>query len=156
MLIGLISDTHRNPHMIEIAMEELKESDVIIHLGDNMQDVDLMATYYSGKIINVKGNCDFGMEVPSELVEIIGGKKIFITHGHNYDVKRTYNKLMYKAMEVGADIALFGHTHIPEIIFEEGIWIINPGSASMSRKGPNSIGFIEINDGKINAYIKEI
>lgn len=156
MLIGVISDTHRDHYMIQTALEYLIDCDLVIHLGDNVQDVDEIAEKFTGKIINVKGNCDFSVLVPSERIEIIDGKKFFITHGHHYAVKYGLNSLKTKAMQVEADVALYGHSHISEITFEEGIWYINPGSAAFSRKGPNSIAFIDISNGNINPYIKTL
>ena len=31
---------------------------------------------------------------------------------------------------------VYGHTHIPEAVEEEGVWILNPGSPTERRKGP--------------------
>ncbi len=156
MLVGVISDTHMQNEYIKRALNHLKECDFIIHLGDNTRDVNEIQKYYSGKIISVKGNCDYSKNILTEKIEVIGNKKIFITHGHNYNVKATLVNLKYKAMEVGADIALFGHTHIATTLFEEGIWFINPGSAGMARNGKNSVAIIEIRDEKIIPSIKLI
>lgn len=156
MRIAVISDTHRNKHMIEKACTYIQNSDLLIHLGDNVDDIKEIEKYYSGKIINVMGNCDFLCEAPMEAVENIGGKVFLITHGHRYGVKYDLNKLRYRAMEVKADIALFGHTHEPLLLNEYGILFLNPGSASLSRKGANSLAFIDIEDEEINAIIKKI
>lgn len=156
MLIGVVSDTHRDHYMIQTALEYVKSCDVVIHLGDNVQDVSEIAQKFKGKIINVKGNCDFSVDVPTERVEIIEEKKFFITHGHTYDVKYTLNNLKGKARELNADVVLYGHTHISQIIFEEGIWYINPGSAAYSRRGDNSIAIIDISNSIINPYIKTL
>lgn len=156
MLVGVISDTHRQNKYIKRALDKLSGCDFIIHLGDNTSDVQEIEKYYNGKIISVKGNCDYAEDILSERIEVLGDKKIFITHGHNYNVKTTLENLKYKAMEVGADIALFGHTHIAITLFEEGIWFINPGSAGMARNGKNSIGLIEIIGEKIVPSIKLI
>ena len=32
---------------------------MLIHLGDNVEDIAIIKKYYKGRIINVKGNCDF-------------------------------------------------------------------------------------------------
>lgn len=156
MLIGIVSDTHRLNGYIKKACEYLKDCDLVIHLGDNIEDAAKIKQYYKGKVINVRGNCDFTKDVPSERIEIIENKKFFITHGHNYNVKSNMINLKYKALEIGADIALFGHTHIAEIVEDDGILFINPGSVSMPRSGKNSIAFIEIIDGNIHANIKTL
>ena len=154
--IGVISDTHMQNNYIKKALVLLKDCDFIIHLGDNIGDAREIAKYFSKTIISVKGNCDYAENTPSEKIEIIGNKKIFITHGHNYNVKATLINLKYKAMEVGADIVLFGHTHVATTLFEEGIWFINPGSAGMARNGKNSVAIIEITDKNIIPSIKLI
>lgn len=156
MHIAIMSDTHRNKNMIDKACQHIKDADMVIHLGDNVEDVNEIKTKYHGEIISVTGNCDFMTTIPLERIEIIEGKTFFITHGHEYGIKYDLNRLKYRAMEVNADIALFGHTHMPFIADELGILFINPGSVSLSRKGPNSLAFIDINDGKISASIKNI
>ena len=56
------------------------------------------------------------------------GKKIFITHGHLYNVKYTLNNLYYAAREKNADIVCFGHTHNPMSEYVDGLYVLNPGS----------------------------
>ena len=145
MRIGVISDTHRSARSIEQLGSKLKGLDMLIHLGDNVEDISIIKRYYKGEIINVKGNCDFSTSVPNDRVEEICGKKIFITHGHKYNVKKNLLGLRCKALETGATIVLYGHTHMGQIDFVDGIWYINPGSASEPRDGARSFVIIEIN-----------
>ena len=149
MRVGVVSDTHRNKSSIEQLGDKIGGLDMLIHLGDNVEDISIIKKYYKGKIINVKGNCDFFNSVPNDIVEEICGKKVFITHGHKYSVKDNLSKLRYKALEIGATIVLYGHTHIGKLDFEEGIWYINPGSASEPRDGAASFAVIEIIDQSI-------
>mgnify|MGYP000858041523 FL=1 len=156
MLIGVISDTHRYHWVIENAVKKLEDADLIIHLGDNVQDVREIKKYYKGRIINVKGNCDFAVNVPSEKIEIIENKTFFITHGHSYDVKYDISRLRYRALEIGADVVVYGHTHVSKISFEDGIWFINPGSPAVPRDNFYSVATISINKNVINASIKAV
>jgi len=144
MRIGVISDTHRIVSSIDRLENEIKGLDVLIHLGDNVEDIAIIQEFYNGKIINVRGNCDFSTSVPGDIVEEICGKNIFITHGHRYSVKENLSKLRHKALETGSNIVLYGHTHIAKIDFEEGIWYINPGSSSLPRDGAPSYAIISI------------
>jgi len=153
MQIGVISDTHRIISSIERLKGEIKGVDVLIHLGDNVDDISIIKKYYKGKIINVKGNCDFSTTVPDDRLEEIEGKKFFLTHGHRYGVKDNLSRLRYKALETEADIVLYGHTHVAKIDFEEGIWYINPGSASLPRDGNCSYVIISINQEKIEPKV---
>lgn len=156
MRIGVISDTHRNTSIIKRVIEACDNPDLIIHLGDNVQDVYSIEELYKGRIINVRGNCDFCSDVPEERIEDIAGKRFFITHGHRYNVKYDMLTLKYRAMELNADIVLFGHSHVSKIDYEGGIWFVNPGSPSYPRGGSRSIAVIEIENERINASIKEI
>lgn len=156
MLVGVLSDTHRHIWAIDEAVAALKDCDMIIHLGDNVQDVKEISKYFKGKVIGVCGNCDFTTSVPNDRIETIEGKKIFITHGHRYDVKYDILKLKYKAQEIQADVVLYGHTHIARIDYEDGIWFINPGSPVLSRDGYNSVAVLEIKNGVINGSIRSL
>ncbi|MCY6957039.1 metallophosphoesterase [Clostridium brassicae] len=154
MRIGVVSDTHRDKTILPMVVKSLEDVDLIIHLGDNVQDVEEIKKIYKKNIINVKGNCDFGNKCPEEIFKEIEGVKFFITHGHKYDVKYNILNLKYRAEELGADVALFGHTHLSGIEYENGIWFVNPGSPSVPRDRYRSVGLININDGKITAEIK--
>ena len=144
MRIGVISDTHRKNFYIQKAVDKMINSDMIFHLGDNVEDVNEIKKKFKGEIISVKGNCDLSSNTISEKIVVCEGKKIFITHGHNYAVKDGLLRLRYRALEVGADIVLYGHTHISKIDLEEGIFFINPGSTTFPRNGFNTIASIEI------------
>ncbi|MCG4580061.1 metallophosphoesterase family protein [Clostridium cochlearium] len=156
MLIGVVSDIHRQTWIVERVMEVLGNIDVLIHLGDNIQDVKEIKKFFKGKILNVKGNCDYSNSIPSDIIENIDGHRFLITHGHNYDVKYSLTRLKEKALKEKADIVLYGHTHISKIIYEEGIWFINPGSPVLARDGKNSVALIEIKNYSINPSIKSI
>lgn len=149
MRIGVVSDTHSKKSSIEQLGGKIGGLDMLIHLGDNVEDISIIKEYYKGEIINVKGNCDILRSTPTDRIENICGKKVFITHGHNYDVKDNLSKLRCKALEIGANIVLYGHTHIGQIDFEEGVWYINPGSASLPRDVERSFAIINIQEESI-------
>jgi uncharacterized protein len=156
MKIAVISDTHRHIYSLNQVTQIIQDTDMAIHLGDNVEDVESIKSNYKGKIINVRGNCDFSSFIPVERLEEIENKKIFITHGHRYDVKHSLLKLKYRAKELGADIVLFGHTHISAEIYEDGIWFINPGSAALPKDSFQSIAIIEISDNKVTVSFRHI
>jgi putative phosphoesterase len=156
MKIAVISDTHRHIYSLNQVTKLIQDTDMAIHLGDNVEDVESIKSNYKGKIINVRGNCDFSSFIPVERLEEVENKKIFITHGHRYDVKHSLLKLKYRAKELGADIVLFGHTHISAEIYEDGIWFINPGSAALPKDSYQSIAIIEISDNKVSVSFRHI
>ena len=51
-----------------------------------------------------------------------------------YGVKYSHSGLVLRAKELGADIVLYGHSHIPDISYHENIWLINPGSLTRPRE----------------------
>ncbi|MGG7178800.1 metallophosphoesterase [Clostridium paraputrificum] len=157
MLVAVISDTHRMPKYIDIAKEYIKEADVLIHLGDNSEDIEELTREFNGQVYGVRGNCDFSNKYPKEQLINISGKRIFITHGDLYGVKYGMTNIYYKAKEVEADIVLFGHTH-EQMIEEEGnIIFMNPGSISLPRLKGRYIGYIKLEENKKpDIYLKEV
>lgn len=153
MKLGIISDTHGMKEDIDRAIEVLKGCDKIFHLGDYKKDVDYIRNIYSGDIISIKGNCDTFNVLEKELIYKIDNKKIFLTHGDYYGVNNNIFRLKYRAMELEANIVLYGHTHISNIELEENIYFINPGSCSKPRDGYKSVAVIEINNNNINSKI---
>lgn len=142
--------------MIRKVVQILSHMDLIIHLGDNVEDVREIKKFYHGRVINVRGNCDFTLDVPNERVENVEDKKFLITHGNRYDVKYGLSRLRYRALEERADVVLFGHTHVSEIDYEDGIYFVNPGSPSLPRNGIKSIAVININNKIIKPDIIEV
>lgn len=148
MKIAVVSDTHRLSNHINLAKKLIKNADVLIHLGDVTDDLDDLADGFNGEVYAVRGNCDFSRKYPKEQLLVLGGKKIFITHGDTYGVKYVLTEIFFKAKEINADIVLFGHTHQRLIAEEEGILFMNPGSVSLPRYLGKSLGFIILEDGK--------
>lgn len=156
MLIGVISDTHRYNWVIGEAVKKMGDVDMIIHLGDNVQDVEEIAKFFKGRIISVRGNCDSSKTVPAEIIETIGGKRFLITHGHKYDVKNSMTRLKFKALEAEADVVLFGHTHVSGIAYEDGIWFVNPGSPAVPRDSFFSVAIIMLEGDSVKPSIVEL
>lgn len=125
--IVAISDSHGRLPKTEKFLTVLDEADYIFFLGDGGSDIQFLTGAYRSKLHYVFGNCDFRSGKREELVEI-DGVKFFLTHGHDYGVKSGYLNLAYAAMEKGADVALFGHTHCPVIVKDGNVTLINPGS----------------------------
>lgn len=94
----------------------------------------------------IKGNCDYGSEAPlTQTIDLMPGHRVFATHGHRYRVNSTLDYLEQAALEEGCDIALYGHTHVSQCTYENGIYVMNPGSASCPRDGnPPSYGILDV------------
>lgn len=154
MRILVVSDTHGDFYSFKKAVEEQKSADVIIHCGDSRDELDEMKMYYPNKaFITVKGNCDLGSTLPLVEERVIEGKKIFVTHGHAYNVKFTLYNLCCAAREAKADIVIYGHTHNALAEYDDGLYILNPGSLN----GYNaSYAFIDITEKGIMTNIVKL
>ena len=144
MRILVLSDTHGDFNSMLRAIDAQKNAEVIIHCGDGKAQVDALAEKFPDKkIIAVRGNCDFGAKYPDVQNVEVGGKKIFVTHGHLFQVKFTPYNLICAARENKADIVCFGHTHCAMNEYEDGLYIMNPGSCHGYCA---SYGYIDITD----------
>lgn len=124
--IVVLSDTHRNLAPLDKISRVLAECDYIIHLGDMVSDAREISKMYPEKTYIIAGNNDFyGGE--SEIVLDIEQRRIFACHGHRYGVKRGTADLVKAAKDRECDIALYGHTHEPDVHEEEGVLVVNPG-----------------------------
>lgn len=155
MLVAVISDTHGITPAMKWVKNEIKDADALIHLGDNIVDLNFIKEGFGGEVYGVRGNCDFTSEVPVEQTIELGGKRFFITHGHNYGVKYGLSQIFFRGKELEVDAVLFGHSHCKINTEEEGILLINPGSPSLPKDGSASIAFIKIVDDIIDVYIKK-
>ena len=133
-LWGVVSDSHGDRGALSniMLMLEYKSVEGIIHLGDGYLDIEPFETAFPRGAYRVKGNCDlYGEENEQEIM--IGGVRIFITHGHRYHVKQNTDYLWMEAAAREAKAALFGHTHEQHMEERGGILLMNPGSASEGR-----------------------
>ncbi|MBO5327638.1 MAG: metallophosphoesterase [Clostridia bacterium] len=150
----IVSDSHGNRAVFDKLAPVFKESDYIFHLGDHCADGLALKKIYGDKVFIINGNCDIYALGENELITEIEGVKIFACHGHLYSVKSGYDKLLYKAEELGCDIALFGHTHVATVLEYGSTTLINPGN--LSRYSQNSYCYLVIHNGKPVAKIVNI
>ncbi|MBF8984365.1 metallophosphoesterase [Lutibacter sp. B2] len=156
MKIVVISDTHGQTDLAEKIISEIKNIDLCIHLGDYYKDALYISEKMGIEIVAIKGNCDSKDDVQEESVLKIEGHKIFITHGHEYNVKTDLNRLYYKAKSLDCHIALFGHTHKAIKVEHEGMIILNPGSLTKPRGTGPTYAVLEINKENIEVEIIEV
>ena len=129
--LGIISDGHGASILaIETAAETFRKHkiDRLIYLGDGVHDVDRIASILDVPVTAVMGNCDYGVDRPSEVTLRIDGTKILICHGHKFAVKHSLLRLRLRAEELDANIALYGHTQLQHAEYDGAILLLNPGS----------------------------
>ena len=160
MRIVVLSDTHGNYFNLESIILRNTDADWIIHLGDGEHELDnfiLSHQKLAQKIIHVAGNCDFDSLSNDVFVLPVLDHKILATHGHLYGVGGSLDRLKNLALTNGCDIVLFGHTHVRYQSNENGLYIMNPGSASLPRDGKKpSFGHIDISPAGVVTNIVDV
>lgn len=132
-------------------------ADGLIFLGDGLSDL----SYLSGvdlPILSVAGNCDFfSSGAEREGLCTFDGYRIFYAHGDRFSVKSGETRIVAYAASKGADIVLYGHTHLPSehfygageeiggVVLQKEIRVLNPGSVGDSHGyGGAGYGVLEL------------
>ena len=155
MRLVVISDTHGRPSLIDRVLRRESEAREVFFLGDVVGDIKEVMPFFPDRNFRiVRGNCDFLCDYP--LFDIIKYQKcsVYFTHGHTHSVKSGLDILSNAAKNAGADIALYGHTHISSIEYKDGVYLINCGSLASPRDGKNSYAVIDITERGILPAIK--
>ena len=146
--ILVISDVHGRLRDLRWVLQN-EPADALFFLGDGLYDLDtaleLRKTPLPCPVYRVRGNCDVGYPDPAEGLAPFAGVLFFYTHGHHYGVKMGADRLAETAGARGADVALFGHTHVRELQRGTGAAaaVFNPGSLRDGR----SYGVVTVTDG---------
>ena len=157
----VLSDTHGNTRDAAKVLEHWKGMiDGVLHLGDNASDLKYLEREYGRTpelaFAGVNGNCDLPSSVPYKRLFDVEGRRVLMCHGHLYQVGMGLSTIKQKARDMGANIVLFGHTHIPVNLEESGILFLNPGSLTKPRGGSSrSYALLEIEKGKAAASVIE-
>ncbi|MBN9653886.1 metallophosphoesterase [Halobacillus sp. GSS1] len=126
----ILSDTHGLKNEVMEIKDRHHDVDAMIHCGDS-------ELAYGSKELEgftyAKGNCDFEPEMREEQTLKVGDVTFLVTHGHLHQIKSTLMPLSYRAEEVGAQVACFGHSHIAGAEKVDDTLFINPGSARLPR-----------------------
>ena len=153
-MIGVVSDTHGylNPKVPEL----LAGVEHILHAGD-IGDAGIIAELARiAPVTTVRGNNDrTGPEslFPEEVTVELDGWNFFLTHevkvpkGPDDPSMETYRK-------AGADVVVFGHSHIALQRQIGGVLFFNPGAAGKRRfKVVPSIGILKLELGRVEGTI---
>jgi len=168
--IIILSDSHGSSLFLKKAMAIHSDADAFAHLGDGLSEFITEAEQYINKqIIYVAGNCDFYLNKnlitkknpPREILLELDGFKLFFTHGHNLGIKESPERLIWRAAELGADAAFYGHTHIPRCEYisnksQKPFYLVCPGSISRPRQSKASYAIAETYNNKLICHTSEI
>lgn len=132
MRIVILSDSHKNiANVRKIVEKHEQDADLFLFLGDGERDFeDVMALRPALRCDHVCGNCDFYSFANTYNLIKAEGRRVFYTHGHLYNVKFSMSELVHAAQGLGADIILYGHTHIAKNEYVDEMYLVNPGSCS--------------------------
>jgi predicted phosphodiesterase len=162
MKIIVVSDIHGRGAYLDGVLSRHPDCEGVFFLGDGARDIDTDSITGRGLMFGgVLGNCDplyvpLGYPFSKELLLSASEYTVMLTHGDIYSVKSGYERAALQAYKRGADILLFGHTHIPvekyipsgtlllDTVTERPLRIMNPGSL---REG--SYGILQIKNRQI-------
>lgn len=144
MRILVVSDSHGNYYQLKKAVAAQPKAELIVHLGDGEEEAQRIKLELppTQMLIQLRGNNDWGSRMPVSEELTLEEKRIFMTHGHTYQVKSGFEQVIRAARKREADILLFGHTHQSYTAYVEGLYIMNPGSLSYGAAA--SYGVIDI------------
>ncbi len=146
----IVSDTHGDNRNFEAVLDKVGQPDFFIHCGD----LEGSAYYYEHVLkcekAMVSGNNDWTSGLRSMEYAEINGFSMLIVHGHRYGVHYGTEALKDLAVDNAVSAVLYGHTHVPDLEYddENDIWIANPGSLSYPRQDGRRPSYIllEIED----------
>lgn len=155
MKIVVLSDTHGNFNGFYNVVNENKDADLFLHLGDGVAEfLKIKSIFKSVPIVMVKGNCDF-YDLPKEKIFDFDGVLMYACHGDFFNVKEGLQEYVEFAKKFKYRIIAYGHTHKRFIQNEENLCIINPGSLTLPRSFGPSYAVLNILKGEVSAKIVE-
>lgn len=147
MLLGVVSDSHDRKTAIANAVAALSARGAthLVHAGDIIAPFAGQAwRAFPGPITAVYGNCDgerrgLGRVIgdihePPHTFEL-DGRSIVLAHDP---------EVLTPAVVKGADLVLFGHTHVVETRTEGGTLFLNPGEVCGYVKGRRSCAVVDL------------
>ena len=150
MKILVLADSHGDISAVSKAFETEKP-DAVLHLGDYARDADVITGV---PVYKVEGNCDRPDGSPEIRKVKLGGAKIFMTHGHIFNVKWDTASYVNHCLYRNMDVALFGHTHVPFAERYGNMLLLNPGTCGKGNKKTYAV--LEIENGAVNYEFKEL
>ena len=150
MNVLVLSDSHGDVDTMA-KLVEAHRPDRVLHLGDHFSDLTkLHLRFPEIPMEGVRGNCDRPGS-PERLRLTLEGVRILMVHGHSQGVKEDLERLYLTALESGADLALFGHTHLPLRTRKGNVGFLNPGS--VGRGLPPTYALLHLAEGEYEAEI---
>ena len=118
MTAVVFSDSHGRDAYIEQMMARVRacgeRPGQLLFLGDGLSDLAHAPSLAGESVIAVRGNCDlFAADEPETRIVGPGSYRALMMHGHTLGVKCGLVQAVALAVREGADLLLYGHTHVP-------------------------------------------
>ena len=184
--ILVLSDSHGQRELFRLIVEKAGPScDALVFCGDGAGDFvscmddaandEAFAELVPPVAAFVEGNGDadrfpvrfnpagkkssdvfYELIIPKRQILLAAGHVIYAVHGHEQGAYYGTDALERECEAAGADIALYGHTHIAAEI-RRSVYIVNPGSISYPRSlTPPSFAVLELDGKNSNAVFYRI
>ncbi len=127
MKICVCSDSHGHRQALE-EMLRITRAEVVLFLGDGVEDMERIALPTTVYLAMVCGNGDMACREPDVRLLSLSGHKVLLAHGHKLAVKQGIDTLYAYGKTQGATLMLHGHTHQPNLVQKEDAIILCPGS----------------------------
>jgi uncharacterized protein len=154
MKVAVLSDTHAPRYWKACPAEvarRLEGTDLILHAGDVCRAwvLEELATF--APVRAVLGNNDdqdvAGWGAPETLRLDLDGLAVAMVHDAGPAAGRTRR---LRRRFPGAELVVFGHSHIPLDVTGDGVRIFNPGSPTDRRRQPRgTIGLLRVEGGRL-------
>jgi predicted phosphodiesterase len=93
-------------------------------------------------------------QLPDETVVEVGGSRIGMVHDAGPAAGRAAR---LRARFTDCQAIVYGHTHVPELFRDEGVWILNPGSPTERRRAPrHAMLVLEVGADGIRSQLVEL
>lgn len=157
--IVYLSDSHGNYNNFrKIVLLHKDRADLFLFMGDGHEEFEeIKLEFPDVKIVAVRGNNDFYSKQPLSRLFVYNNITMFMCHGHEYGYSDISESVRMVSEKNGVQVAFYGHTHIPQILFEDDLYVLNPGSISLPRGDSRaSYGILDITPDGIFPFIIEL
>ena len=150
----VLADTHvpdgSGRTLPDQVLAALEGADAVLHAGD-VTGAELLETLGAHAPVHaVLGNNDVSLvgRLPERLELELEGVRVAMVHDSG---ARQGRGRRLRAWFPGADLVVFGHSHLPEDeVDDSGQRRFNPGSCTQRRRAPSrTFGVLEVADGRI-------
>ncbi|HET9992177.1 MAG TPA: metallophosphoesterase family protein [Kofleriaceae bacterium] len=144
--IAVVADTHSTPHEGTAKALAAIAPDAIFHAGD-IGDLEVLERLREiAPLYAIRGNIDTRADALPDIlvVDAPNNLRVMIVHIGVYGPKLRA-EVASRARTERANLVVCGHSHVPFIGIDKGIYVFNPGSCGPRRFGlPIVLGRIDL------------